>query len=196
MRSIVESLCRYKMLAMFANDKKFYAAIPVIVILLIGCRSTTASNHKESTAQSQQEKIQKDSTRVTVSHMDTVPRGQSSAPVSSELQFLMEWNGQYPYDVKFLDNAVLKKRLMKMLGPRYKFLKSIWDVETPIEIKNNLLYAWAMQAHSGGDPSAVIMADLAKNVLYAGIRQDGHTKLYSEDGSDPPQKLKDWSKEN
>jgi hypothetical protein len=53
-----------------------------------------------------------------------------------------------------------------------------------------------MQTHSGGDPSAVIMADLTKNILYAGLRENGHVKIYSEDGSEAPQKLKDWSKEN
>jgi hypothetical protein len=58
-----------------------------------------------------------------------------------------------------------------------------------------MMYTWAMQAHSGGDPGAVIMADLNKDVLYVGIRENGEGKLYSEDGSEAPQRLKDWAVE-
>lgn len=82
-----------------------------------------------------------------------------------------------------------------MLGAEYEYLKTIRDVETPIEIEDNLFYSWGMQQHSGGDPAAVIMADLNKNVLYVGIRKNGKVTLYSEDKSEAPQRLKDYEKE-
>lgn len=113
--------------------------------------------------------------------------------VADNLDFLKGLHGKYPHDVKMLDNPILQKRLEKMLGSQYDFMKSVWDVETPIEIKDGLFYAWGMQAHSGGDPGAVLMADLHNNVLYVGIREDAREELYSEDGSNAPKQLQEWA---
>ncbi len=110
-------------------------------------------------------------------------------------EYLRAYRGKYPKEVSLFKHAAFEARLRKLLGGQYDYLYSIWDVETPIEITNGLFYAWGMQAHSGGDPSAVIMADLGKNVLYAGIRRDGKVTLYSEDGGPVPQRLLDWSRE-
>jgi hypothetical protein len=115
--------------------------------------------------------------------------------VKDNLDFLKKFSGKYPNEVKLLDNTVLKKRLKKLLGPQYDYLKSIWEVETAIEVEYGLFYAWGMKAHSGGDPGAVIMADIVTNVLYVGIRKDQNEKIYSEDDSEIPQRLKDWANE-
>jgi len=112
-----------------------------------------------------------------------------------ELNYLISLNGKYPYDVKLLDNPKLKPRLEKLMGNQYEFLKNIWQVETPIEITDTFFYTWGMQAHSGGDPGAVLMVNLLRNVLYVGVRKDKHVKIYSEDSSDVPKRLKDWSNE-
>ena len=120
---------------------------------------------------------------------------QSDNSSSENLDFLRKFDNKYPYEVKLLDNPILKKRLKKMLGSQYDFMKGNWQVETPIEITNGLFYAWGMQSHSGGDPSAVIMADISKNVLYVGIRKDSQEKIYSEDGSNAPRRLQDWANE-
>ena len=119
----------------------------------------------------------------------------SSYTVSNELSFLKAYNKKYPYEISLLDKPVIKKRLEVMLGPQYAFIKGIWEVESPITITNGIFFAWGMQAHSGGDPGAVLMADLNKNVLYVGIRKNNDEKFYSEDGSDVPQKMKDWADE-
>ncbi len=120
---------------------------------------------------------------------------QSDNSVSENLDFLKKFDKKYPFEIKLLDNPILKKRLKKMLGSQYDYLKSIWELETPIEITNGLFYAWGMQAHSGGDPGAVLMADISNNVLYVGIRKDEQEKIYSEDGSNVPQQLQDWANE-
>lgn len=114
---------------------------------------------------------------------------------SGNLDFLKTLAGKYPYEVQLFDNPVFAQRLQKLLGERFDFLKSIWETQTPIEINNDLFYAWAMKAHSGGDPSAVLMFSFNSNVLFAGIRENGEEQFYSEDGSDVPQRLKDWADE-
>ncbi|MFI5185655.1 MAG: hypothetical protein ACHQF0_02960 [Chitinophagales bacterium] len=170
--------------------------IPIIIFLLIACNAPGKSNDKTTETKTEEGKKVKDSVQSNTIKTDTVIHEPIKTNVPNELGFLADLNGQYPYDVKLLDNPILKRRLTKMLGAKYKFLKSIWNVETPIEINNNLFYAWAMQTHSGGDPGAVIMADLSKNVLYVGIRENARVKIYSEDGSEAPKKLQDWSKED
>ena len=122
----------------------------------------------------------------------------SQQPVASStagLDFLNSYKGKYPAEVKLLNQPVIKKRLQKLLGTEYTFLKKIWQVESPIEIDNGLFYAWAMQAHQGGNPGAVIMADIKKNILYVGIRKNGEEKFYSEDGSPSPKKMIEWANE-
>ncbi|HMG68561.1 MAG TPA: hypothetical protein VK588_12775 [Chitinophagaceae bacterium] len=167
----------------------------LMVFLFTACKSKIKSADPSTVPKDEQVKKESESTKSDTAQTDTTTSPPIVNNVSNELSFLSQLNGKYPYEVKLLDNAVLKRRLKKMLGARFEFLKSIWQTETPIEISNNLFYAWAMQAHSGGDPGAVLMADLAKNVLYAGIKENGHTKIYSEDGSKAPQKLQDWSVE-
>ncbi|MFM6984277.1 MAG: hypothetical protein ACKOXF_09100 [Chitinophagaceae bacterium] len=114
----------------------------------------------------------------------------------SDLVFLMNFKGKYPYDCQLLDNNVTGPRLRKLLGERYDFVKSIWNVETPIEIQDSLLYAWAMQEQSGGDPAAVVMADIPGDQLFVGIRENGQVKLYSETGNSYPERLKIWARDS
>ncbi len=109
------------------------------------------------------------------------------------LGFLKNSNGKYPSEVNLLENPTLKKRLRKMIGNRYDFVVSIWEVEVPIEIKDGIFFSHAMQAHSGGNPGATITVDLTKDVLYVGIKENDELKIYSEDGSKSPQCLVDWS---
>jgi hypothetical protein len=113
-----------------------------------------------------------------------------------DLNFLKQYNSKYAYEVKLFNNAVIKPRLQKLLGAQFNyFVKSIWQVETPIKVENNFVFAWAMQAHSGGDPSATLLADISKNILYLKIIKDNQTKIYSEDGSNAvPKELDDWAK--
>lgn len=121
-------------------------------------------------------------------------QAQASTKPSNDLDFMRAYNGKYTYDVKLFDNTRFKGRLRKLLGTQYNyFIKSIWQVEIPIKIENDFLYSWAMQAHSGGDPAATLLADLHTNTLYIEIIKDHKTTLYAEDGSTAiPKPLADW----
>ena len=133
-----------------------------------------------------------------ITHKELVLRGEKQTTtnaISNELSFLNAFDKKYPYEINLLDKPVIKKRLREMLGSKYDYIKSIWEVEAPIAIANGIFYAWGMQAHSGGNPSAVLIADLNKNVLYVGIRRKEDEKFYSEDGSNVPQKMQDWADE-
>jgi hypothetical protein len=123
-------------------------------------------------------------------------QAQQTAKPTSNLNFLKPYNGKYPHDVKLFNNVTIRMRLQKLLGSQFNYLvKSIFQVETPIKIENNYFYAWAMQTHSGGDPSAKLLADIGKNILYVEIIKNNQTKIYAEDGSKTiPEELEEWAK--
>lgn len=123
-------------------------------------------------------------------------QAQAGTKPINDLGFMRDYNGKYAYDVKLFNNPRFKTRLRKLLGGQYSyFIKSIWQVEIPIKIENDFLYTWAMQAHSGGDPAATLLADFHTNTLYIEIVKDHKTTLYAEDGSKAiPKPLDDWAK--
>ena len=123
-------------------------------------------------------------------------QAQASTKPANDLGFLRTYDGKYAFDVKLFDNARFKTRIRKLPGSQYHyFIKSIWQVEIPIKIENDFLYAWAMQAHSGGDPAATLLADFHTNTLYIEIVKEHTTTLYAEDGSTAiPKPLADWVK--
>ena len=154
-----------------------------LAILFMLCLQPSC-NKQEKHSKIENEKIQKDAV---------------SEPLREKtfesLDSLKSLNGKYAFEIQLLNKSYLKNRLSEMLGSEYEYMKSIRDVETPIEIKNNLFYSWGMQQHSGGETAAIFMANLQKNVLYVGIRKEGKETLYSEDNSKVPQQLTDWAKD-
>lgn len=179
---------------------KKYAVIACLTIGLLACTSSSDSKNqpkKDSLLAKENELLKKENELLKKEddlNKKSSPNNQSNSQ-DDELDFMMAWKGKYPYEVKPFENPILKKRLGLMLGNKFNYLKSIWEVETPIEIENKMLYAFGMQAHSGGDPGGVLMADISKNVLYVGIRKDTKASIYSEDGSTAPKKLKEWAVE-
>jgi hypothetical protein len=122
------------------------------------------------------------------------PPQKSSNTKIGTLDFLTKYNGKYPFDVKLLNNSTIKKRLQQLLGvQQYNYIVEIMEVETPMEVKDGLFYAEGMQAHSGGDPSAVIMADIQKDILFVGIYKDGKPIYFSEGNAELPMKLRNWA---
>lgn len=110
------------------------------------------------------------------------------------LDFLQSYGGKYPYQVAMMENAVLSHRLRTMLGRELDYLKEIWQVQSPIEVRDGFFYTWAMKEHSGGSDAAAIMADLNNDKLYVAIRRNNQAQIYTEDGSTPPTRLTDWAK--
>ena len=115
---------------------------------------------------------------------------------SDNLDFLKKLNGKYPYEVKLFDNSTFKQRLKNLLGKsRYNFLTETWAVEVPMEFTNNIFVASGCQAHNCVSTNFIIVVDFSKNVMYAGIREEGKVKTYSEDGSSSS-KVTEWANGN
>ena len=132
--------------------------------------------------------------------VDFVKPEQNNAPpttsnsTSSNLDFLKKLNGKYPHDVTLLDNSALTDRLKKLISnSRFTFLKATWELESPMEFKNNIFMATGAQAHNAGSTNFIIVYDFTTNIMYAGIREEDKVKTYSEDGSNS-QKINEWAK--
>ena len=157
------------------------------------CNQAERSGNKENVLTEKEQAQGKDSVKPAIdSQVTKIPAPVSSVP--GDLDFLRNLNGKYPYDVKLLDNPELKKRLTSLLGNRFGFMKTTWAVEEPIEIKNNIFVATGCEAHNCGSTNFIIAVDLAKNIVYAGVRENDQVKTYSENGSSI-QQVNDWATE-
>ncbi|MBE2219738.1 MAG: hypothetical protein IAE90_16120 [Ignavibacteria bacterium] len=115
---------------------------------------------------------------------------------SDELEFLRKMKDKYPFEVDLLQNKIIKDRLAKLLGDRFEFIKNISELgpSTPIEVSGNIFSSYTCMQHNCGFTNYIIVADIAKNEIYVGIREEEKVKLYSENENSPfPEVLINWS---
>lgn len=168
--------------------------------LIISCQETQQTDKEKSLLEKENELLKKENEllkkeKIIEKDVTQIPESKELSEESNDnLDFLSSYNSKYPREVQLLGNNVIISRINKFIGPEYNFnfINQVWQVEIPIEIQNGIFYAYGMQAHSGGDPSAVIMANIPKNILFIGIKDNGKVRVYSEDGSQIPQKLLDY----
>jgi len=153
----------------------------VSVFLFVSC--STEQNKKE-------EKID------TIQKITKIEKSDSLVEVPADtisLQFLLENAGDYPHDIKLFEKPQLKERLKKLLGQRYQFFMETWAVESPIEInKNNAIIA-ACEAHNCDATNFIVVADMEKEILFAGIREVGKVQVFSEKSNIKNEELEKWA---
>lgn len=119
----------------------------------------------------------------------------NNSQVSNDLDFLRDMNGKYPYEIKLLDNDILKARIVNLIGDRYSTFKMKWNTETPITVSDNIFVASAFEAHNATATCFIIVFDISNNILYVGMKENGEILLYSENGKSC-QQLDNWGREN
>ena len=118
---------------------------------------------------------------------------QEGSAAESELDFLKGYDGKYVYEVELFFHPVITKRLTDLLGAeKYAYLNEIWQTQAPIDVENGSLYVWGMEENSGGNPGALIMADLDEDIFYVAIRNEEGENTYVEKGADIPEKMQNW----
>lgn len=116
----------------------------------------------------------------------------TTAAPGSPCLFLLNFKGKFSYDCQLLENKITGNHLRELLGVRYEYLKSIWEVEVPIEIQDSVLYTQAYLQNSGGDQGAVIMIDIKRDLYSVGVLEKGKVNLYFDDSTFYPDRLKYW----
>lgn len=106
---------------------------------------------------------------------------------------IAEWSGEN--SDKILENAVIKKRLKKLLGKRNyaSFLES-FETLTPIEKNGNILFSSGCLIHACTQLESAIAIDLVNKTIHAGIfRRNEKTKYFNENGRKTSRALKSWA---
>ncbi|WP_288443722.1 hypothetical protein [uncultured Chryseobacterium sp.] len=115
---------------------------------------------------------------------------------NTSLFFLSKYKGEYPSDVKLLNNTILKNRLIQLIGKeRYQYMNQTWAVEGGIGVKNNMFDASGCEQHNCDMTNFMIVVDLKKDILYMGYRVEGEIKKFGEK-DDFPEQLLQWEQEN
>lgn len=104
------------------------------------------------------------------------------------------WDGED--SDKILDNAIIKKRLNKLLGKKnYAAFLDSFDTLTPIEKNGNILFSSGCLIHACRHLESAIAIDFVKNIIYVAIyREVEKTKFFGERGSKPPEPIAKWAK--
>lgn len=101
---------------------------------------------------------------------------------SGFIDVLKKAKGKYPYQVKLLDIPDLNARLKKLLGSNFAAMKKYWNVETPIEIENDILMTSGCEAHNCSSNHYLLFIDLKSDDINVYHLEDGETKHYYERG--------------
>ncbi|MCT4001760.1 hypothetical protein HZQ19_07740 [Elizabethkingia anophelis] len=111
---------------------------------------------------------------------------------NTSLKFLKKYNGKYTYEVKLLNNPILKNRLIRLMGiQKYTFMKNTWRVDGGISVKNNILTAEGCEQHNCGDTNFIIVVDLERDQLSVGYREEKNVIMYRE-GETLPKEIEEW----
>ena len=159
-----------------------YTLFTASLLLFVSCGPR--QNYKQETATDTVQKITK------------TEKSDSLVEVPADtisLQFLLENAGDYPHDIKLFERPQLKERLKKILGQRYQFFMETWAVESPIEINQNNAIITACEAHNCDATNFILVVDMEKEILFAGIREDGKVQVFSEKGDTKNGELEKWA---
>ena len=148
---------------LFCFMKNFSVLTALVALLLI----SSCSNQNENEAS-------------TTAAQDSLIETPKVAP-PEELMPLISLNGQYPIEVGFLDNPLIKSRLEKLMGADYANFRKYWSVETPIIVEDNVLSTTGCEQHNCAANQYILQIDL-KNDNINIIHFSEKMKSYEEKG--------------
>lgn len=129
--------------------------------------------------------VEQPQTETPVDHTSATVSTDTITPAS--LDYMKAYNGKTATAVKLLEDPLLAARIKKLTGETpFEFMKQNWNTETPITVDNDILIAKACKTNECGSTESIILIDLAKNVVFAGIKEKGQVQTYSENGTINP----------
>lgn len=89
--------------------------------------------------------------------------------------------GEYPGDINLLENNILKKRIIALIGQkRYDYLIENFQVQTPVEFSNFMYHTFACQAHNCGFTEFEICYIPKSDNLCVRYRVDDVERIFKE----------------
>jgi len=107
---------------------------------------------------------------------------------------IASWNGQDAD--KILKDPSISIRLKRLLGTNnYKSFSEYFETQTPIEKKENLLFASGCMIHACTHLESAVAIDLVNNTIHAAIYNEiKNTKYFNEKNSKTPEPITNWAK--
>lgn len=168
------------------------------IFQLTSCNQNNPDEEEKKILQNQNDLLKKENEQLKkdlASNQRNFNEGNIESPNTTNVDFLKEFNGKYPYEVDLLNNKIINKRLKSLIGDKFRFLKKTWAVENPMEIRNNIFVASACEAHNCNMTNFILVIDMLKNIMYVGIRKEGQVSTYAESGNNFPEQIQLWSSE-
>ena len=113
-----------------------------------------------------------------------VPEKHVKIEQRSDLSFLSEMNGQYPYETNLLENEPMKTRLETIMGGKYIDFLQRMEVQTPIRVDGDIVLMSGFMKHSGGIEEAALVVDVAQNLIWVLTLENGKDMSIFKDDRD------------
>lgn len=110
------------------------------------------------------------------------PKPAATPATSGFIDILKKSKGKYPYQIKLLEMPDLSARLKKLLGSDFAPMKKFWNVESPVEIENDIVMTGGCEAHNCGSNHYLLFIDLKNDDINVYHLEDSGTKHYYERG--------------
>lgn len=181
----------------------FLVITAIFVFFEISCTRNINQDIAKKSSGDQNKLLKIDSTNIEYK-IDTIQsKNANEVPIKKDsterilnLNFLKDYNGKYPYEVKLLENKIIIEEITNLIGEKFSYLKKIWNVEVPMEINNDVFVASACKAHDCGYTNAIIVIKLDTGEFFVGIRTDNKVRTYYDENSSPPKQMIDWANNN
>jgi hypothetical protein len=153
--------------------------IVVFSIAVLGCDFSKFAN----SPQTERSNSAKPSPIVESKESPTATATPAATPPRTSLpDKLRKLKDKYPATVKLLDIPELNSRLKKLLGQEFTSMKKYWNVESPIEIEDDVLMTSGCEAHNCGPNRYILVFDLNSDNLNVFHQEDSETKHFFENG--------------
>ncbi|RIK94538.1 MAG: hypothetical protein DCC71_23615, partial [Proteobacteria bacterium] len=100
---------------------------------------------------------------------DAAPQAAAPAPTLASLRAHV---GKYPRDVGLFESDPLHDRLTALMGARYFALLANFGTQGPISEQGSVLYAVGNKPHAGGDSQAILLVDLAQDLIHVKLLEE------------------------
>ncbi len=165
---------------------KIYILLIIFIVLPVFCLAQDGANAKKPS-----EDGSKDENKTSEIEPNEIVKNKFQ---SYELEFLRSMKGKYAHDVDLLNIDIINQRLKKLLGDKFNFISDISEFgpSSPINVDNDIFSSNTCQQHNCYYTNYIIVADIKKNLLYVGIREEEYVNIYSENEDDIPGILRNW----
>lgn len=110
---------------------------------------------------------------------------QEGGETSFAMQFIREHVGQYPKAFGLFENEELKSRLEALMSQEADSLYLFWNVETPIQIMDDVVFASGCQQHSCPNHAYYLLMNLETNSINVYVFKQQNLTIYTEQGLIP-----------